>query len=288
MAKLTSLREELQFNKEIAGIINVLKGVAASEFAHLQRERKKFGEFDEYIRKLFQVVKLNGFSHVFVDESKLPSNIVLITSDSGLLGKMNVEIIVTAFEEYNEGDFLTVVGRQGERYVEEKTSEYHSFPGISDYISVKEVENLKNYIIKQVREKKAGRTIIVYSHFVSFAIQEIQTLQLFPCNLFSKKVEVVSKEEEEEEKLIVEPSFKRVIEDLVEIWLTYIIYSIFWESKLSEWAARVLHLEGSSDEVKNQARSARLAYFRAVHEESDKNIREIFASSMVLRQRVTD
>jgi len=288
MAKLTSLREELQFNKEIAGIINVLKGVAASEFGHLQRERKKFGKFDEYIKKLFQVVRLNGFSHAFIDKSKLPSNIVLITSDSGLLGKMNVEVIVTTFEEYKEGDFLTVVGRQGVRYVEEKTSGYQSFPGISDYISVKEVENLKNYIIKQVREKKAGRTIIIYPHFVSFAVQEIQTLQIFPCNLFSEKGETIDSKEEEEEKFIVEPSFERVIENLVEIWITYIIHSIFWESKLSEWAARVLHLEGSSDEVKSQARSARLSYFRAVHEESDKNIREIFSSSMGLRQRGND
>ncbi len=72
------------------------------------------------------------------------------------------------------------------------------------------------------------------------------------------------------------------MEYLIEIWITYVVHSIFWESKLSEWAARVLHLEGSSDEVKRQAKTARLDYFRAVHQESDKNIREIFSSSMVL------
>lgn len=282
MAKLTSLREQLQFNKEIAGIINVLKGVAASEFARLQRERKKFGEYDEYLKKFFQIVQLNGFSHVFIEESKLPSNIVFITSDSGLLGKMNVEIIVTVFEEYKEGDFLTVVGKQGERYVSERTASYHAFPGITDYIYPDEIEKLKNYIVKQVKDKKAGRTIIIYPHFVSFAIQEIQTFHLFPCKLFSKKTETTKSEKDEEERLIVEPSFERIMEYLIEIWITYVVHSIFWESKLSEWAARVLHLEGSSDEVKRQAKTARLDYFRAVHQESDKNIREIFSSSMVL------
>ena len=77
----------------------------------------------------------------------------------------------------------------------------------------------------------------------------------------------------------MEPSFKRVIEELITIWIGYILYNIFWESKLSEWAARVIHLEGSADEVKRQGRAVRLTYFRALHENSDKNIREIFSST---------
>ena len=88
----------------------------------------------------------------------------------------------------------------------------------------------------------------------------------------------------EEEKVILEPSFKKIVEYLVRIWIGYVVYNIFWESKLSEWAARVIYLDGSSDEVRRQAKRARLAYFRAVHENSDKSIREIFSSTLALRR----
>jgi len=286
MAKLTKLREQLQFNKEMAGVINALKGVAASEFTRLQRERKKLDEFDLYLKKFFQVTDLDNSSHIFLEKSSLPSHIVLITSDGGFLGKLNISIINTAFEQYKKNDRLTVLGKQGVRYIEEKTEEFYHFPGISDDISFDEVEKIKNYIIKQVLEKKVSRTIIVYPHFVSFAIQEVQYFQLFPCrHLFSEKLKPENNNSDtEEEKVIIEPSFKRVIEELITIWIGYVLYNIFWESKLSEWAARVIHLEGSADEVKRQGRAARLTYFRALHENSDKNIREIFSSTMALKR----
>ena len=285
MAKLTKLREQLQFNKEMAGVINALRGVAASEFTRLQRERKKLDEFDEYLKRFFQIADIGNFSHIFLEESSLPANIVLITSDGGFLGKLNVSIINTAFEQYKKNDKLTVLGKQGLRYIEERTKEFDYFPGISDDISFEEVEKIKNYIIKQVLEKKAGRVVIVYPHFISFATQEVQTFQLFPCRyLFSEKSKLEIDDSDEEEKVIIEPSFKRVIEELVTIWIEYVLYSIFWESKLSEWAARVIHLEGSADEVKRQGRAVRLTYFRALHENSDKNIREIFSSTMALKR----
>jgi len=285
MAKLTKLREQLQFNKEIAGVINALKGVAGSEFGRLQRERKKFDEFDAYLKKIFQTADIRNLSHAFLDGSSLPANIVLITSDGGFLGKLNVSIINTALEQYKEKDKLIVVGKQGVRYIEEKASEFMTFPGISDNISFKEVEKLRDFIIKGVLEKKAGRTVIVYPHFISFAIQEVETFQLFPCRyLFPEKPKAESANADEEEAVVFEPSFRRVIEELIWIWAGYMLYNLFWESKLSEWAARVMHLEGSADEVKRQGRAVRLEFFRALHENSDRNIREIFSSTMALKR----
>jgi len=284
MAKLTKLREQLQFNKEIAGVINALKGVAASEFGRLQRERKKFDEFDVYLKRIFQIADIKDFSHAFLDDSSLPANIVLITSDGGFLGKLNVSIINTALEKYKESDKLIVVGKQGVRYIEEKTREFVHLPGISDNVSFEEVERLKDYIIKEILETRAGRTFITYPHFISFAIQEVQTLQLFPCRYLFPEKPRLEDNNTEEESVAFEPSFRRMIEELIKIWTGHILYSIFWESKLSEWAARVIHLEGSADEVKRQGRAVRLAFFRALHENSDKNIREIFSSTMALKR----
>ncbi len=285
MANLRNLREELGFNRDMADIVNVLKGVAASEFARLQRKRKKFKEFEGYLKRLFQIVDIKDFSHCFLDEdTSLPSNIILITSDTGFLGKLNVSIVNSAFSQYKEKDILTVIGRQGERYIGERIKEFKFFPGFSDYINFAEIERLKDFIIKQVLDKYVSRTIIIYPRFISFAVQKVQEFNLLPCrNLFSEKPKPVNNGLEEE-KVILEPSFEKIVEYLVRIWIGNVVYNIFWESKLSEWAARVIHLEGSSDEVKRQTKIARLAYFRAVHENSDKSIREIFSSTLALRR----
>jgi len=56
------------------------------------------------------------------------------------------------------------------------------------------------------------------------------------------------------------------------------------KAKLSEWATRVIHLEGSSYEIKQMNKKLRSQYFRILHEISDKNIREIFVARQAMEQ----
>ena len=58
MIPLTLLRKDLAFNKLMENIIEVLKGVAATEYFHLQTKRKSFDEFEGYLKDLFQMVDI--------------------------------------------------------------------------------------------------------------------------------------------------------------------------------------------------------------------------------------
>jgi len=291
MFQKAKLRKEVSFNKLMGTIISVLKGVAATEYGHLQSNRSNFDAFETHIRDFLKVIKLGDFKHPFLGAPASPSNIVLITSDTGFLGKLNISVVNTALEQYNSGDMLTVIGRQGSRYVEEKGLEFAYFPGIDDNISYSEIIKLRDHILRVFLEKK-GKTIIIYPHFISFSVQKTQQFQLLPCKFLFSEDEKPKMDMNIEDvgvatllssdEVIVEPSLKRVIEQLVKTWISQLLNSIFWESKLSEWAARVMHLEKSSTEIKSQNKILRLQYFRLLHEISDKSTREIFASRFAL------
>ena len=62
------------------------------------------------------------------------------------------------------------------------------------------------------------------------------------------------------------------------------LYDVFLESKLSECAARIIHLEGSREEIVSVNKRLLYVYFKQLHEKSDKNIREIFASRLRWRE----
>lgn len=294
MLQMARLRKELQFNKLMGTIIEVLKGVAATEFFHLQSRRKSFDEFEGYLKDFFQIVNIGDFQHPFLGTLSSPNNIVMITTDTGFLGKLNILVVNSALNQYKSGDSLTVVGGQGARYIKEQGIEFSSFAGIDDNISYSEVIKLRDHIISKFLDKKLGETVIIYPHFVSFAVQKIQQFQLLPCKfLFPEESERAAQTDVAgtglssllgEKEVIIEPSLKRIVEYLIEIWIGQLLYLIFWESKLSEWAARVMHLEQSSTEIKNQNRKLRFQYFRFLHEASDKNIREIFASRLSLEK----
>ena len=86
MIPLTILRKDLAFNKVMESIIEVLKGVAATEYFHLQSKRKSFDEFEGRLRDLFSLVYIGDLQHPFLGTPTSANNIVLITSDSGFLG----------------------------------------------------------------------------------------------------------------------------------------------------------------------------------------------------------
>lgn len=277
MFQLTKLRKELQFNEEIGGIVNVLKGVAAAEFYRLQKARKRLDEFGNYLEGFLQIADTAGSKHLFLETSNLPPARLLITSDIGFLGKLNVAVVNVALEQYSGEEKLIVVGKQGLRYVEEGGRGFVSFPGITDEVTYTEIEKLGSYIISHFLDKKIGRTVVIYPHFISFGVWQVQTRQLLPCRFL-----FLEDRKGKEREIIVEPSSARVIEDLVKVWIKHVLHGIFWESKLSEWSARVMHLEGSSDEIKQQDKKMRFQYFRLLHEISDKNIREIFSSKLAV------
>ena len=203
---------------------------------------------------------------------------LLITSDTGFLGKLNISVVNSALEQCSGQDRLIIVGRQGIRYIEEAGKSFTAFAGISDEVDYKQAENLADFIVKGFSDRDFGKTVVVYPHFLSFAVWDVRVYQLLPCRFLFREEAKVS------EKVIIEPSIKKIIEYLVKVWVTYMLYGIFWESKLSEWSARVMHLEGSSFKIKQTDKRLHFQYFRLLHEISDKNIREIFASRLAVQR----
>ena len=292
MIPLTILRKDLAFNKVMESIIEVLKGVAATEYFHLQSKRKSFDEFEGRLRDLFSLVDIRDFQHPFLGAPSSANNVILITSDSGFLGELNMSVVNYGLSQYRSDDLLTVVGKEGVRYIGEQGVNYTAFAGIDDDISYSAVVKLRDHIIKEFLDKKLSNTVIVYPHFVSFAVQKIEQFQLFPCRFLFPQTgtgalgshHVGLLEIDPEEKIILDSSLKVIVEYLVKIWIGQLLHLIFWESKLSEWAARVMHLERSSNEIRDQQKKMRFQYFRTLHERSDKSTREIFVSRMALKK----
>jgi len=290
MFQLTKLRQELRFNTEIGGIVNVLKGVASSEFYRLQKARKRLDEFGDYLKDFLQMVDIRGVRHPLLEVSPLPQAIVLITSDAGFLGKLNVSVVNSALEQCSGNEELLIVGKQGVRLIEEAGKGFTSLSGISDEVDYGEAERLAALIFRKFLDRKIGKAVIVYPHFLSFAVWKVQVYQLLPCGFLFREESKESesqrvRESEWEDRVIVEPSKTSIIEYLARIWINYMLYGIFWESKLSEWAARVMHLEGSSHGIKELDKKLRFQYFRILHEISDKNIREVFSSRFALHNK---
>ena len=64
MATKTIIKEELDFNNTMKQLVEALKGIAASQFQSLKKNKtEKFEKFDTYFTSFFQMVDLVGSDH---------------------------------------------------------------------------------------------------------------------------------------------------------------------------------------------------------------------------------
>ena len=279
MITLMRLKQDLRLSQDLGDIIDVLKSAALIQFRLFQFKDKPSSDFLKELEGCFNLFSKESKAHpYFLDRKELPSAIVVVTSDEGFLGELNTLLINACLDRRRAGnDEIIVLGERGARYFKEAKEKFVAFPGITDEVSLKEVENLRNYLLKSYYHR-FGRILIFYPEFLSLTAQRVTVFQLLPYFGLTEET-LVSKEKED---ILTEPSLNRVLDVLVKFWLESKLLHIFWSTKLSEFSARIMHLEGSTQELSHLNHRLAFEYFRNVHALNDKTIREISASKVLL------
>ncbi len=280
-------------------IIETLKVAASIRLREFQSRKRLYRDFAMELRECAGMQeradigkKKRASSPFFVLRKELPRCIVGITSDEGFLGEINTLVLNALLDNRKDKkrDSLVVLGERGEGYLRDMDVSFTAFPGISDTLRRGETEDLKRYLINGYLKRGFGEVIIVYPKFISVTAQYVEIARLLPClfTLFSKDsrgqevLDVLP--QEGYEQLLMEPGPVDVMDGIAGLWIGYVLEEIFWSSKLSEFSARVMHLDSSEQELSRRNRGLTLEYFRSLHTLADKNIREVSASRFLTRE----
>ncbi len=290
MALLSQLRRELRFNAEFLQLIQTLKNIAASQYHTMEREKERFAQFMEEFAGFFRVVDMVGVDNPLVSGGTDVLGIVLVTSDSGFMGGLNAGVIGAGFEAQgalpDDRVRLVAIGEKGAAKLSERNRTFHYFPGINQDTRYEQAVEIRDYLVKEVTERRMGRVTLVYPRPISFTQQTIETISLLPCgDLFDRAGTVEGAAAPvgkgliaEARKVVVESTFKDMVGYLSAVWVASKLYEVFEDSKLAEFAARAMHLEESAQKLEKDHKRLKHQCFRAAHELVDKSMRESFSS----------
>lgn len=287
MRPAAALKQDLEMTCTLGDIIDVLKTAATIQFRAFQSKQKANELFFKELEDCFKLLLAKKVVHPYLFERKaLPTAILIITSDEGFLGELNTVLVNAGIDQLRQPkDELIVMGERGARYLEDMNQGFASFPGISDQMNYLEAESIRDYLIKGYH-KRFGRILIVYPEFISLTSQRVTLLQLLPW--------AESAPDKDKDKayasaflteLMIEPDPRSVLGIVIELWTAFKLQEIFWSAKQAEFAARIMHLEGSTQELSHLTHKLSFEYFRQVHALKDKVIREISASKILLSKQ---
>lgn len=281
MKTVKQLKEELEMNGNLTELMDVLKGIAASEFWVLSKGKKRFEEFINAFEGFFRFIDFIDVKHPFVKgEGNL--GIIMVTSDEGFMGGLNSRVIGAALAHAGAKDAeLMIIGEQGAGYLSGQGRDFTGFPGIASGECYETAVSFKNHIMKEGLAGKFGRLTLFYPKPLSFMVQTVEQIDLLPCNkIFEQKTEKIR----EWRNVIVESPIDQIIEYLVETWIVQKLFEVFEDSKLAEFSARTLHLEESYQTLIEQSKGLKHQYFRGKHDMVDAEMRDMFSAQIVRKK----
>lgn len=268
-------KRTIDFNKGFRALLEVLKLVAISEYRNLEKRLKTFERLEDILTEFFDSIDVTHARHPFFS-SGAPPAIVAVTSDGGLLGGLNNQVVTRAVELVKQtGGRLVVVGERGVSYAADAGVSCISYPGVVDAKRYGQASELRDFLLQKVMAGELGGLHIVYPKAHSFVVHRVETATLLP---FKNQRSNTAPDPEIAKKIVFESSPTEVVEYLVYLVVAQRLYEMFGYARVCEQAARYLHLEESCNKIFEMNKKLLLQYFKRRHEVIDANMRELFSS----------
>ncbi|ERI89615.1 ATP synthase F1, gamma subunit [Clostridiales bacterium oral taxon 876 str. F0540] len=181
---------------------------------------------------------------------------IVLTSDSGLCGSFNLNVLNRAVEEIKkdrENSIITVVGEKGVSYFNRFNYEVKDkYINIPDLPNLGDANDFAYSAMKMYENGEAGEINVVYAKFFAQSKQEIIVDRLLPL-----KHETA---EEPNDVIRFEPDLNTMLEDIIPLYLREKMLNFLVNSKTSEQSTRMSAMDGATKNANELLDKLKLQY----------------------------
>ena len=297
---LPQIRKEMEFNDGLHDLLGALKTIAVTQYRVLERKLKSAKPFYDLLQVFFDGLHLGNMDHPFFRPVSKHVCMIAVTSDLGLAGGLNAQVINAALSgSQGRPQRFVVIGERGQTNLRGRDIPFTGFEGIQDERKHSLATRLRDHVLGEVLKGNVGPVKLVYPRPVSFTVQRVEVLDLIPFDLLRLKdpqgegkpamtgstPEAGQAQPQKALKDIIwESRPAKLAEYLVSLSMAQTFYDLFGLSRLSELAARFTHLEDSSRKIEEEQEKVKLHYFRVRHELVDRSMRDLFAARKLRKE----
>ncbi|MFZ9615625.1 MAG: F0F1 ATP synthase subunit gamma [Fluviibacter sp.] len=284
MASGKEIRTKIKSVENTRKITKAMEMVAASKMRKAQERMLKARPYGEKIRRVAAHLShaLSEYKHPFLEKRDQIKKvgIILVTSDKGLCGGLNTNVLRQLVNKMRELDGqkvnvqVTAIGSKGFAFLQRNGAEIASQAvGLGDN---PHIDSLIGPVKVQIDAYNAGEIDelhIAYTRFVNTMRQEPVVEQLLPL-----AGDTVGSESSRWD-YVYEPDAKSVIDDLLVRYLEALVYQSVAENIASEQSARMVAMKAASDNAKNVIEELKLVYNKTRQAAITKELSEIVSGA---------
>ncbi|MBU1362650.1 MAG: F0F1 ATP synthase subunit gamma [Gammaproteobacteria bacterium] len=283
MASGKEIRNKIKSVENTRKITKAMEMVAASKMRKAQDRMRAARPYGEKIRRVAGNLShaLTEYRHPFlVNREQAAVGMILITSDKGLCGGLNSNLLrlaVTKMKEFeSKGNKIqaTCIGNKGLGFMQRAGAKVVSH--VTALGDTPHLEKLIGPVKVQLDAYMKGEIdalYIGYTRFINTMKQEPVFEQLLPLS-----GEAVGSAKTKWD-YVYEPDAKAVIDDLLIRYVEALIYQAVAENMASEQSARMVAMKSASDNAKTVIGDLKLVYNKARQAAITKELSEIVSGA---------
>jgi len=292
MPNLKEIRTRISSITTTLQVTSAMKMVSS---AKLKKAQRSIMQMRPYAAKLEEIVSLISNENNTEEESPFTKErdahnilIVIISSDSGLCGAFNSNIIKTALsladKKYHKQnvsgnvDFFSI-GKQGKKILKaKKITVIEQIDNFFDNLDFEHSHELSKKVVSFFINKNYDHIELVYNAFKNAGSQICTSEQFLP--ILQPKQDEKEKEKNNNLDFIFEPSQQEILEDILPRSLKIQFYSALLDSFAAEQGARMTAMSQATDNATDLIKKLNLQFNKARQSAITNEIIEVTSGAM--------
>jgi F-type H+-transporting ATPase subunit gamma len=303
MANLRDIRRRIKSVKNTAQITKAMQMVAATKMRRAQQAavclRPYASRLDDMASHLYASMGRDEFSHPLLQPRKTSGKtaVVIITSDKGLCGPLNTNLLRDALRADDGNKVYISVGRKGRQVLVRMKKNLLADFELKDSPTFAESKTISRFLLKQYEENAFDAVEVYYNRFVNTLSQVPTAYKLVPIGSTVLEVAKALGEAEraarDERKphdapaadtpfYNFEPDADVLLGKLLPYYVHLEIFEKILESRASEWSARMVAMKNATDNAKQLVKDLTLEYNKARQAAITNEILEISSAAATM------
>ena len=282
MPNLRELRSRIRSIESTSRVTKALQMIAAAKMKKAQDKVLDGRAYSEKLNAIIGNVYQSNpevFSSISEDE-KNKILVLLVTPDRGLCGALVSNILKEAsnfIESINNDYEIRVIGKKGTSFISKTVDKYESYK-VSDMPTFEEVSPITSSISNDINLIGFSKVFIIYTEFISTAVQKPKIKQLLPVEIDFNENEKVNNE------FLYEPSLDKVSEALIPRYVETSIFNSILDSVASEHSARLVAMQNATDNANELKQDLTLDLNKARQQQVTSEILDIVGGALALEE----
>lgn len=277
MANLRAIKHRIGSAKNVSQITYAMQMVAASKMKKAQVAAISGRPYAEKIAEAVSnfATGINRSLHPLLSVNLTgPTLVVLITTNKGLCGGLNLNLLKTvqkyiSSEESQEYVWITI-GKKGEAFAMKASGEV-----IADFSTgslTNHAASVTKLITDMYLSHSANKVLIAYNKFISALKQEPLVYQLLPVVYPATAVKTT--------EFIIEPNKEALFDQLLYAYIENLTRDALRQAEASEYSARMVTMKAATDAAKDFISLLTLEYNKARQEKVTTEISDIVTARL--------